>query len=427
MFRMQTGIETGLLRAGVAVLALVVAHGTVAHAAGLSLAAAESMALEDDPGVRRIESSRQALEELSVAANQLPDPVVKMGLMSLPTDTFDLGQEAMTQVQVGVAQKFPRGRSRELRSAQYGLRSDGLGEAARDRSLQAVLAVREDFLEVVKQRELGRINREAIAAFAEVEQITRDYYATGRVAQQDVLQAAVELAKVEDRAARIAQEEEQARSRLSTWIGAAAFSSFEEGWPDLPEAADVAALEQALTTHPRAKALQRNIAAAETGVELARQRYKPEFGVDLTYGGRSGDNPDGSPRSDLLSLMVVMDVPLFTRNRQDRVVAAQVAERSAAQFTLEDELRRMRGQIEFHAAAQRRLEERLSLFEETLLPQAEFSSEASMNAYRSSLADLTTLLRARITEFDLQLEHARLKAEFLKTRARLHYFAGESS
>ena len=171
----------------------------------------------------------------------------------------------------------------------------------------------------------------------------------------------------------------------------------------------------------------RGIAAAETGVELARQRYKPEFGVDLTYGGRSGNTLDCSPRSDLLSLMVVMDVPLFTRNRQDRVIAAQVAETSAVRYTLDDELRRMRSEIESQAAAQHRLEERLALFEETLLPQAEFSSEASMNAYRSSLVDLTTLLRAQITEFDLQSEYVRLKAEMLKTRARLHYLAGDAS
>lgn len=426
MFRMQESIDGGPLRAVLAALAMVV-HSSAALASGLSLEAAESLALADDPGVSRIESSRQALDELAVAAEQLPDPVIKMGLMSLPTDTFDFGQEAMTQVQVGVVQKFPRGRSRELRSVQFGQRSDGLDDMARDRALQAVLAVRELYVDVVQQRELARINREAIAAFAEVADITRDYYATGRVQQQDVLQAAVELAKVEDRAARIAQDEEQARSRLSAWIGDAAFTNFDDGWPGLVPPPDAAALEAGLIAHPRAEALQQNIAAAETGVELARQRYKPEFGVDLTYGGRSGDNPDGSPRPDLLSLMVVMDVPLFTRNRQDRVVAAQVAETSAAQFTRDDVLRQMRSEIEFHAAAQVRLEERLALFEETLLPQAAFSSEASMNAYRSSLEDLTTLLRTQITEFELQSEYARLKAEILKTRARLHYFAGDAS
>lgn len=426
MLKMQTGIENGPWWALVVVLALV-AHAAPVFASGLSLEGAESMALEDDPAVRRIESSRQALDELAVAAEQLPDPMIKMGLMSLPTDTFDLGQEAMTQVQVGVVQKFPRGRSRELRSAQYELRSDGLDEAARDRALQTVLAVRELYVDVVKQRELARINREAVAAFAEVADITHDYYATGRVQQQDVLQAAVELARAEDRASRIAQEEEQARSRLSAWIGDAAFTGFQDGWPELAPVAGADSLEAGLTEHPRAEALQKNVAAAEAGVELARQRYKPEFGVDLTYGGRSGNNLDGSPRADLLSLMVVMDVPLFTRNRQDRVVAAQVAESSAARYTRDDVLRQMRSEIESNAAAQLRLEERLDLFEQTLLPQAEFSSEASMNAYRSSLADLTTLLRARITEFELQSEYARLQAELLKTRARLHYLAGDAS
>ena len=426
MFRMQESIGSGPLRVVLAVLALA-ANSSAVFASGLSLEAAESLALADDPGVSRIESSRQALDELAVAAEQLPDPVIKMGLMSLPTDTFDFGQEAMTQVQVGVVQKFPRGRSRELRSDQYELRAAGLDEAARDRVLQTALAVRELYVDVVKHRELAHINGEAIAAFAEVADITRDYYATGRVQQQDVLQAAVELAKVEDRASRIAQDEEQARSRLSAWIGDAAYTTFEDDWPALAPPADAAALEAGLTMHPRVQALQKNIAAAETGVELARQRYKPEFGVDLTYGGRSGNNLDGSPRSDLLSLMVVMDVPLFTRNRQDRLVAAQVAETSAVRYTLDDVLRRMRGEIESQAAAQRRLQERLALFEETLLPQAEFSSEASMNAYRSSLVDLTTLLRAQITEFELQSEYVRLRAELFKTRARLHYLAGDAS
>lgn len=423
MFRMYKGIETGLLRA--IATAVVLAHSSTAlFASGLSLEAAEAMALEDDPGVRRIESSRQALDELSVAAEQLPDPMVKMGLMSLPTDTFHLGQEPMTQVQVGVVQKFPRGHSRALRARQLGEKSQGLDASARDQALQIELAVREQFLEVLKQQELARINDEAIEAFSEVADITRDYYSSGRVQQQDVLQAAVELAKVEDRAARIAQDEEQARTRLATWIGDAAFGVLEPGWPAMPATTDTAPLVETLTSHPRILALQKNVTAAETGVELARQRYKPEFGIDLTYGGRGGRNPDGSARTDLLSLMVVMDVPLFTKNRQDRIVAAQVAESSAAIYTRDDVLRRMRSEIEYHLATYRRQRERLELFETNLLPDAEFSSEASMNAYRSSIADLTQLLRSRITEFDLQLEHARLEAEILKTQARLRYLEG---
>jgi outer membrane protein TolC len=394
-------------------------------ASALSLAAVEELALASDPGVQSVQANRLALEEMSVAAKQLPDPLLKMGLMSLPTDTFNLGQEAMTQVQVGLVQKFPRGRSRSLRSEQISLKSQGLNEIARDQELKILLTVREQFLEVVKQKHLASINAEAITAFADVADITQQYYATGRVQQQDVLQAVVELAKVEDRATRIAQDEEQARARLAIWIGDAAYRDLEETWPqfNLHVSADV--IKDNLNEHPRIQALQRNVSAAETGVELAKQKYKPEFALDVTYGGRAGTNPDGSPRTDLLSLMLVMDVPLFHKNRQDRVVAAQVAESSAAMYSRDDLFRRMRSEIDFHVVTRKKQEERIGLFENTLLPEAAFSSEASFGAYQSSIEDLTTLLRTRITEFDLQLEHARLQAEVLKTQARLLYLEGE--
>jgi len=294
MFSMQKGIKICRARVLFAGLAAIVIHSSVA-ASVLSLEFAEQLALSSDPGVQAVQANQRALEEMSVAAEQLPDPLLKMGLMSLPTDTFNLGQEAMTQVQVGLVQKFPRGKTRELTSEQIGLKSRGLGD----------------------------------------------------------------------------------------------------------------------------------MAAAETGIELARQKYKPEFALDVTYGGRGGTNPNGSSRTDMLTAMVVMDIPLFTKNRQDRVVAAQIAESSAAMFSRDDLLRRMRSEVDFHLATYQRQQQRIDLFENSLLPEAEFSSEASFGAYQSSLEDLTTLLRTRITEFDLQLEHARLLAEVRKTEARLLYLEGE--
>jgi len=398
--------------------------GSNVAASGLTLGMAEELALVSDPGVRSVEASRLALEEMSVAAEQLPDPLLKMGLVSLPTDTFNLGQEPMTQVQVGVVQKFPRGNSRSLQSAQTSLKSEGLDEVAHDKELQVLLAVREQYLEVLKQQKLARINAEAISAFSDVADITQDYYATGRVQLQDVLQATVELAKVEDRATRIAQDEDQARSRLATWIGDAAYGDLSVEWPQFPPSGSALDIRAGLMNHPRIRALQKSISAADTGVELARQRYKPEFALDLTYGGRGGTNPDGSSRTDLLTFMVLMDVPLFTRNRQDRVVAAQVAESSAVTYMRDDVLRRMASEVDFQLVTHSRQLERIDLFQNTLLPEAGFSSESSLEAYQSSVEDLTTVLRTRITEFDLQLEHARLQAELLKTQARLLYLEG---
>jgi len=396
-----------------------------AGASGLSLEDAEALALRADPRVQSVEASRSALDELSVAAEQLPDPLLKLGMVSLPTDTFDLGQEAMTQVQIGLVQKFPRGHTRSLTSQQIRQRSEGLDETVSDQKLQIILAVREQFLEILKQQHLANINADAIGVFADLADIIQDYYATGRVHQEDVYQAAVELAKVEERATSISQEEDSARARLTTWIDNAAYRNLESDWPLLTAQSSTAAIKSRLPSHPRILALGKHIAASETGVDLARENYKPEFAFDLTYGGRAGTNPDGSSRSDLLSLMIVMDLPLFTNNRQDRVTASRIAESSAAMFTRDDVFRRMQSEIDLHSATWQRQQERIKLFNSTLLPQAAFSSEASFEAYQSFFGDLTTLLRAQITEFELRLDHVRLQAEALKTQARLLYLEGE--
>ena len=415
MFQIRTLL---VLLGGIAISSNIVASA-------LSLELVEKLALASDPGVQSVEANRLALEEMSVAAEQLPDPLLKLGLISLPTDTFNLGQEAMTQVQIGLIQKFPRGHTRALSAQRIRQRSEGLDETIVDQKLRILLDVREQYLETIKQQHLLEINADAIRIFSDLADVTQDYYATGKVNQEDVFQASVEVAKVEERAQRILQEEERARARLATWIGEVAYRDLAPDWPSIRTPSSDAELQENLTKHPRILALNKSIAASETGVELAQQKYKPEFSVDLTYGGRGGANPDGTSRSDLLSAMVVMDLPLFHNNRQDRIAAASIAQSSAAMYTRDDIFRRMLREIDLHASTLRRQQERFSLFNTILVPEAEASSVASFEAYQSSVGDLTTLLRAQITEFELRLGQARLQAEILKTQARLLYLQGE--
>ena len=55
---------------------------------------------------------------MSIAAGQLPDPQLTIGIANLATDTFAFNQEPMTQLKVGVSQMFPRGESRALKQQQ---------------------------------------------------------------------------------------------------------------------------------------------------------------------------------------------------------------------------------------------------------------------------------------------------------------------
>src|SRR5690606_3529924 len=135
---------------------------------------------------------------------------------------------------------------------------------------------------------------------------------------------------------------------LSVWLGSLDESRIAADWPSLAQPLSLGEIEARLKNHPRILALQKQVQAAETRVELSRQEYKPEFSVDLSYGARAGTDLDGSSRPDLFSVMLVMDLPLFHEQRQDRVQASRIAESSAAMSDRDDVYRRMRSEAELN-------------------------------------------------------------------------------
>jgi outer membrane protein TolC len=396
-------------------------------AADLTIKEAGQLALKDDYTLQAISARSRSMSELSVAVEKLPDPMLKLGFANLPTDTFNLGQEAMTQAVIGVRQMFPRGHTRALSSERINESVARNDAEAEDREQLILLAVREEYTRIYLHQERQKILEQSLIVFTDLAEITRDYYANGRAHQQDVVQAQLELSKVEERLARIQQQEEVARARLAERIGENAYRSLDPIWPQVNQTLSTQQIIAKLTDHPRIRAWQHEIAKSRTSEEIARQAYKPGFAVELAYGGRSGQNPNGTNRADLFSAFVTMDIPLFTKNRQDRVLASSIAETSATQYVRDDVYRSMKARVEENAATLVREQERLKLYQEYLLPQAAFNAEAAFEAYQNAVDDLTTLMRARIGEYEIKLSHAALRADETITRAKLRYFQGETS
>lgn len=396
-------------------------------AAELTIDEAGQLALTNDYQLRAIAARSEALTEMSIASKALPDPKLKLGFANLPTDSFDLDQEPMTQAVIGVRQMFPRGQTRSLNSARLDESVSRNDAEALDRQYLLLLGVREEYMEIFLHRERQGILQQSLAVFSDLAEITRDYFATGRAQQQDVVQSQLELSRVQERLIGIKQQEEQARARLAEKIGSDAFRELDPNWPLISQPAPAEQIIAGLAEHPRLRAWQHEIARSRTSEEIARQAYKPGFAVDLAYGNRSGQNIDGSNRSDFLSVFVTMDIPLFTNNRQDRVLAASIADTSAVEYGRDDVYRSMKSKVEGHSAKLSREQERLKLYEEYLLEQAGYNAEAAFEDYQDAVGDLTALMRARIGEYELKLAYAALRAEEAITRVRLLYFQGETS
>ncbi len=393
----------------------------------LNLQQAEHLAVQADPAIEKFKATSLSYENASIADDTLPDPKLRLGAVNVPVDTFDLEQEQMTQLKIGVQQNFPRGNSLALKQQQSQFLSRSALASADDASLQIIRDVRESYLNLYYEISAYQIIRETRHLFSELVRITESNYAAGRVNQQDVVLAGLELSRLDDRSTKIQTSEEMQRARLSQWIGDIAWNTISAEFPVLPDLPEDIDLNQIIPQHPLVRAENENVNASKQMTEMARQEYKPGWSLSIDYGYRSGNNPDGSERADFASALVSMDVPLFTANRQDKTVASNEQKIAAARYVKDDRLRQLKQMYDKNMHLWQRLGEREELYKTSLLTAATNNSKVALNAYQSGVSEFNTLMRARITELDVRLEDLRIRVDRLIAQAQLLYVVGDSS
>ena len=392
----------------------------------LSLQQAEALAIERDDKLSEIRLISESLQEQTIAEDTLPDPKLKLGLSNFPTDTFDRDQEAMTQIQVGVVQRFPRGKTLELESGR--VEDNAKGELARAEAQRrnVIQQVRINWLDVYYWQNAAEVVSKNRKLFNQLVNITQSLYAVGRRKQEDVLQAELELGLLDDRQSQVETMIETSRAKLAKLIGpdAAERPLFKE-FPVLPEVVGQEKKDERLNQHPLLQLEQTRINASQKNVEIARQAYKPEWALDVTYGFRDGYNPDGTERSNMLTAMVLMDMPIFTGNRQDKNLSSSKLRHQAALHARDDQLRELNKLWHVNQAEWTRLGERLRLYESSLIQKAHINANAALHAYQNDRGDFSSVMRARMMEFETQLKALNVRVEYAKSQAKLLYLQGE--
>ncbi|HET9670819.1 MAG TPA: TolC family protein, partial [Casimicrobiaceae bacterium] len=114
---------------GTAVLATVAAlcAGPALAQTPLTFEDAQRMAVERSRLVDAQDSAAAASREMAVAAGQLPDPVLSVGVTNVPVsgpDAFSLTRDPMTMKNVGVMQEWTRAEKRRARADRYEREAD---------------------------------------------------------------------------------------------------------------------------------------------------------------------------------------------------------------------------------------------------------------------------------------------------------------
>ena len=395
---------------------------------GLGLQDAVKMAMDSDPGLQAQTAQIQAFRDDAIAADGWPDPRLALGLRSLPVDSFKLDQEPMTQVVVGYQQMLPRGDTSAIQSRLQNTLSEQQQSSRANRQRMIQLSVTQAWLKVYLQEMSENILRGNRKLFSEQVKISRALYAAGRKQQQNVLQAELELSLVDDKLHQVHSNIKQARAELAEWVGndIAALplqlqgDEFNHALPPDQQ------LKRQLLQHPLLQQKQKAIQASEAKVGLANTRYSPQWGFDVSYGFRQGNNVDGSDRADFFSAIVSLDLPVFTENRQDRQVSSAKARLLASRYDKQDLQRQLQTRLETALANWDQLQQRLKLYQQQVLPQSQQNAEAAMNGYQSGVVSFFTLTGARSAELKARLQQLQLQVEQARVYAQIHYLVGDT-
>lgn len=407
-----------------AVLAAAAAQGT--HPADssarpeLTLPAAQQLALEAQPLIEAQRAVRDALAERAIAARQLPDPELQAGVNELPTngpDAWSTSRDSDTDYMIGFVQEFPRRAKRRL----LGERGEHLANQSRGELEELELRIRRDaglaFLDAhhaERTAELAEAQvREALFERDAAEARVR----SGVGSQADYLTLSVEAAVLRDRSVDRRQMAARARRQLSRWIGGDADRPLLLVHRDDAPVPDLETLTAGLEQHPAVQTLAQAERVADAEIALARQAYRPDWRLEVGYGYR----PEFS---EMLTVRAAIDLPFFTRNRQDRAATAARRELVAAGARREDRKRELVASLAAAHDEWRFLGERSAAFASAVLPQARARVEAATAAYRAGRGSLAEAIAARRALLEVELQALDLAIEREHRRVEIEYFAG---
>ena len=392
---------------------------TPSHAAAtLTLTEAQRIARAIAPQLQAQSAAVRAAEAAGISASELADPKLIVGLDNLPVDgadRFNIGRDFMTMRKIGFMQEFTRGDKLKLRGdkAYAEIRKEGAFLALAQVTLQRDVALAwidrhfaERQLDTLK--DLARESELQVSA-------AEATLAGGKGQATDPFAARLAVAQLADRITDAERLVARSQSQLARWIGDAAKLPLEPppafdqlmrrhedligGIDSLPHLAMYAPLQ----------------AIADAEVNLAREAKYPDWSLVVAYAQR------GPAFSNMLSIGVRIDLPIFQSRRQDPAIAAKTALAEQVRAQTEDARRSHIAEFQSLAADWESAKKRLQRYQADLLPLAHERTEVAMAAYRGGRGDLAMVLDARKGEIDTRLTHLQAQGDLARAWANLNF------
>lgn len=385
--------------------------GAIAGEDLLTLEVAERAARQHDEGLQAAKHRREGLAAEAQAADELPDPQLSVSLENVPTNNYSLSDSPMTQTVVTLSQTLPPGNTLayQAKAASAAVSGQQAAIAIADRQLSR--EIRQLWLDVYRQVALSRLLEEERGLYRELLDSARAVYQVNKTSGSDLVRLQARLSRIEDALDRRRGEAEAARTRLARWVGVAASRPLPDELPSILTITPDGAIDQ----QPEIERLQAQLEAARARVDVARQQFAPEIGLQVGYGLQAGREPN------TLSAGVSVSLPIFAKYRQSPRLRGAQQSAQAAQLELTKRARDLAAQADGIQARLAALDRRIARYHDRIIPELQQVAEMIRGEIGAGQGEFEALIEAERTVLDARQEQLTLRLERADQLINLRY------
>lgn len=389
----------------------------------LSLPELVREAIDRNPEVQMAARAAEAKRARVGQVGALADPMLVFGVINEghPVPFQTVGERDFSEAYVGISQDLPYPGKRRLRTDAAREEAEAAKSAIEAARRRVAADVAEAYYDLYSVQAAAHIVDESDQLLEQFIKVANTRLAVGQASSQDVLDAEVEVSRLEEKRSQLFQRKAILEARLSRLLfrgdaatfpppGVVVATALPGKLEDLLKIAD----EESPVLHEKASV----VAQAERKVDLARRDRRPDFSVNFTYHNRGSIDP-------YYTFGGTVTLPNL-HGRQNGAIDESVADLGGARSGADLARADVRYQVTEAYRMAETSERLLRLYDEGILKQSRISLDSAFAEYRVGKVDFLKLVTSwrRLLDYDLTY-HEQL-AEHEKALARLAVHVGPS-
>jgi len=355
---------------------------------------------------------------------------------SLPDPRFNYTyfiEEVETRVgpqrqKFGIAQMFPWFGTRRLRKDAASEAAAAAEQAYEKTKLALFYRVKAAYYEYWFLAQSMAVTKEHLKLVTNMESVARTRFKAGAAPNSAVIQAQVELGKLDDRLRTLESLRKPIVAKLNAAMNRPTHVPLP--WPrSLPEFAasftDEQAIQWLAESNPDLRRLEHLAGKEEAAIRLARKNYLPDITLGVEYVQTDDALMPGTRDSGKDPVMAMISVNLPIWYGKNRAAEREARFRKvAAEKDRDDTGKRLDADLELVLYQFRDAERKIDLYGDTLVPKAEQSLKVAQQGFEAGGTSFISLIDAQRMLLEFQLAHQRAQADRGQRLAEIEMLAG---